>query len=77
MIFMPAVSFFFKFFACRSLVNVKKIDHKKKLAKSPHKQKILFTLALQFLTFRDDFKLFQRAFRGERITFLQINVVPN
>ena len=37
----------------------------------------LLTFASQFSLFRDSFKLAQRAFRGERVIFVKINLVQN
>ena len=45
--------------------------------KSPPQVKILLTFVLRFLTFRDSFKLVQRAFWGGSITLFEINLVPN
>ena len=52
----------------RPRINVKKLYCEKKCAKQakkPTANKVFFIFALQFLTFRDVFRLVQRAFRGE------------
>ena len=52
----------------RPRINVKKLYCEKKRAKQakkPTTNDVFFIFALQFLTFRDVFRLVQRAFRGE------------
>ena len=45
--------------------------------KSPPQVKNVFTFALWLSTFRDSFKLVQRAFCGGSATFSEMNLVPN
>lgn len=66
----------------RFQINIKNIAGKKKQAKNAKKVGtgiffFFFIFALQFPTFRDSFKVVQRAFHSESMTVLEIELVPN